>query len=606
MHDLIRHLPAVLFEFALFPDGQCRFNYVADTSLDILGLPASELMKDAELLRAAIHPDDLTRFMEALTSNPAGRSPACWKGRVQVRNRMKVFELRFTTETLGNDLIIRRGLMLETDENSGAPLTEKNEFEELLEKLPIGVVLHSRGRVIFANRHAHIVIGAKNRGELLGMNALDFVHPDNVQGILERIKAVSEGHSVPFMEEKFICLDGKIIDVETMAFPVSYGGENVIQVIFRDISEKKRNEAQLRRNESLFTQLFQHLPMAVAMLDDSGKVTRVNKGFEEMFGYEEDELIGRNLNDYIVPDGLHNERIDLNSLIALNQVVTLETVRKHRSGKTVNVILCGVPVMCENKTIGIYGVYFDISDRKKVEEELKIRNAELDHFVYKVSHDLRAPLSSVLGLVNLSQLRGNSDNPQEYIGIIGEKVKALDNFIGDVLSHSKNLKMEVNIAQVDLAEIIEQTFTGLGYLEGAGQVKRMVNIQGVGFYSDHWRISEIFRNLISNAIKYRKLDGAESEVIIKINVDHLCADIIFSDNGIGIKEESLRRIFEMFYRATDQAEGSGIGLYIVRNAVEKLGGEIKVASNPGEGTRFHILLPNHIAGAINGSKISAR
>lgn len=117
-------------------------------------------------------------------------------------------------------------------------------------------------------------------------------------------------------------------------------------------------------------------------------------------------------------------------------------------------------------------------------------------------------------------------------------------------------------------------------------------------------MSEIFRNLISNAIKYRRPDANDSLVTIKITVDHLCADITFSDNGIGIKAASLKRIFEMFYRATDQGEGSGIGLYIVKNAVEKLGGQINVASTPGHGTRFHILLPNRINSVIDTSTIS--
>jgi signal transduction histidine kinase len=288
----------------------------------------------------------------------------------------------------------------------------------------------------------------------------------------------------------------------------------------------------------------------------------------------------------------------LNNLITANQVVSIETIRKHRNGHLVNVILCGVPVMMENQTIGIYGVYVNITDRKNVEEELKIRNAELDNFVYKVSHDLRAPLSSVLGLVNLARLPGNTDNPMDYIDIIGEKVAALDHFIGDVLSHSKNLKMEVNIGKVDLAKIIDNTFTELSYLDGAIDMKRMIKIEGIEFYSDQWRISEIFRNLTSNAIKYRQLISNTPEVMIKIHVDHLRADISFSDNGIGIEEKNLTRIFEMFYRATEQSDGSGIGLYIVKNAVEKLGGQISVASKPLQGTRFSIILPNRINSVI--------
>src|SRR5690606_14267920 len=120
---------------------------------------------------------------------------------------------------------------------------------------------------------------------------------------------------------------------------------------------------------------------------------------------------------------------------------------------------------------GIYGVYVDITARKKIEEELKIRNAELDNFVYKVSHDLRAPLSSVLGLVNLSKLPGNTDNPFEYMSLIGEKIQALDNFIGDVQSHQKNLKMEVRIGEVVVRKIIEQTVNDLGYLRGARETR---------------------------------------------------------------------------------------------------------------------------------------
>jgi signal transduction histidine kinase len=296
---------------------------------------------------------------------------------------------------------------------------------------------------------------------------------------------------------------------------------------------------------------------------------------------------------------LRNEGIDLNNLITSNRVVSIETIRKHRSGNLVSVILCGVPVMLENQTIGIYGVYVDITDRKRVEEELKIRNTELDNFVYKVSHDLRAPLSSILGLVNLARLPGNTDNPMDYIDIIGEKVQALDHFIGDVLSHSKNLKMEVNISKVNLKDIIDQTFTELSYLEGAKEVKRSIKIEGIDFYSDQWRISEIFRNLISNAIKYRQLYETSPEIQIKIHIDHLRADISFSDNGIGIDDENLSRIFDMFYRATEQSDGSGIGLYIVKNAVDKLGGQINVASRVGQGTRFNILLPNRINSIIN-------
>ncbi|MEJ7646007.1 MAG: PAS domain S-box protein [Chryseolinea sp.] len=369
--------------------------------------------------------------------------------------------------------------------------------------------------------------------------------------------------------------------------------------------EHKLAEARIKKNETLLAQLFRTIPMAVVVLTGSGKVAQVNKGFEDMFGYSLAELKDRSINDFIVPEHLAHEGVDLHNLIASHQVISIETIRRHRNGKIVNVLLYGLPVMMDSETIGIYGVYVDITERKRIEEELQIRNAELDNFVYKVSHDLRAPLSSIRGLVNLSRLPGNTDDPMEYIDIIGTKVAHLDHFISDVLSHSKNLKIDVTVSRVDFASIIEETFNDLNYLEGAKGIRRQIKIEGIDFHSDPWRIAEILRNLVSNAIKYRKLDQVTSEIAIKINVDHLRAEISFADNGIGIDEINLAKVFEMFYRATEQSDGSGIGLYIVRNAVEKLAGQISVASRVGQGTRFTILLPNRINTVISNTTSAA-
>jgi len=256
------------------------------------------------------------------------------------------------------------------------------------------------------------------------------------------------------------------------------------------------------------------------------------------------------------------------------------------------VIIYGLPVHFEDKTIGIFGVYVDITEQKKVEEELKVRNTELDNFVYKVSHDLRAPLSSVLGLVNLANLPGNTDNIKEYLNVIGQKVNQLDHFITDVLSHSKNLKLDVKIEPIDFRALFDQTFVDLGYLRGVDQISRSISIDNVPFYSDPWRIAEIFRNLISNAIKYRNFSRPDPRIDLKITITPKSATIDFSDNGIGISAENLEKIFNMFYRASEQSDGSGLGLYIVKNAVDKLGGTIEVSSKPGEGTAFTFLLPN--------------
>lgn len=602
MQDLIRNLPALIFEYAFYPDGTKKFHFVSDVSRDVLGLEPEQLMNDPSVIDTVIVGDSAGVFDGRLPPASEETSPGESLLKVQLKGVTRVVRMTYADQHCPNGVVLRRGIGQLVTVPPPKPVLNPQRYEELLDRLPIAVVIHRNGTILFANKHAHALTGASGPRELVGLNALDFVDSNYHSGIYERIKQVSEGEAVPMVEEKFVRLDGRVIDVETLGFPFLYNNKPAVQVIFRDITEKKRAEERIRKSETMFRQLFENLPMGVVMLDDSGKVTEINPGFEEMFGYLRGELRGKNLNDFIVPDNLRSEGIDLNNLITSNRAVSMESIRRHKSGALLNVILCGVPVIFDNQAIGIYGVYVNITDRKRVEEELKVRNAELDNFVYKVSHDLRAPLSSVLGLVNLSKLDGNTDSPMQYIELIGEKILALDNFIGDVLSHSKNLKMDVTIGRVDLQKIIEQTFTDLDYLKGVQETRRSVRIDGIEFFSDHWRVSEIFRNLISNAIKYRRPDANDSEIMIDINVDHLCAEIRFTDNGIGISEGNLSRIFEMFYRATEQAEGSGIGLYIVRNAVEKLGGQIRVASKPNEGTRFHIILPNRIGSQMSAAK----
>src|SRR5690606_3594903 len=141
------------------------------------------------------------------------------------------------------------------------------QYEALLAKLPSGVVIHPKGSLGYASSHAHHIIGAAP-GTLSGLNALDYVPREGIPAIEARIRQVAAGDPVPMAEEKFIRVDGMEIDVETMAFPLYYKGQGAVQVIFRDITEKKRAEAQIRKHQTMFSQLFQNVPIAVVLLDE--------------------------------------------------------------------------------------------------------------------------------------------------------------------------------------------------------------------------------------------------------------------------------------------------------------------------------------------------
>jgi PAS domain S-box-containing protein len=590
MQEFLQDLPGVIYAYVIRKDNSRGFTYVSTNSEEILGVSADELYKDSSLFRKCVVKEDLTSFEQSLQRSHETNSTWNWEGRIHWKDSVRWIETRSTASKSGGD-IIRKGIIIDITERKQQELEQELRYQSLIESLPVGIGIHAEGNLIFANAYAHQLLHVI-AGSLTGRNIMDFVHPDYREIVTERISKVIAGESIPVISQQLVCEDGEVIDVETTALPFTYKGKPAVQIIVRDITEQRRAQREIRRNETFFTQLFNHVPMAVVRLDSTGKVELVNRGFTEMFGYELDELRGKNLNESIVPEEYQSEGVDINNLITSNRVIRIEAIRRHKNGRLVNVLLYGLPVRLDDKIIGIYGVYIDITERKRMEEELQIRNAELDNFVYKVSHDLRAPLSSILGLVHLASFKDNQDDPYEYIKLIGEKAMRLDAFISDVLSHSKNLKLEINVEKVNLKSSLERAIADLNYLKGTSDVDFLLQVEDAEIWSDPWRISEIFRNLVSNAVKYRKMDGEKPWVKVSIEVAQGVAMIRFEDNGIGIEKKNLDRIFEMFYRATEQSDGSGIGLYIVKNAVEKLQGKLLVNSVAGQGTTFTIQLPS--------------
>jgi signal transduction histidine kinase len=232
---------------------------------------------------------------------------------------------------------------------------------------------------------------------------------------------------------------------------------------------------------------------------------------------------------------------------------------------------------------------------RKQNEELTKINRELDSFVYSVSHNLRAPLMSVLGLINLVQIENkNGDQTMNsYFKMMQHSIFKLDDTLKEILDYSRNARSQLNITEVDTRKTVEDSFERLKYMEGSENIRKSIQIESnEPFFSDPYRLSVIINNLVSNAIKYRDVQKPQSLIDVRANVTNTGLDLIFHDNGIGIGQEYKPRIFEMFFRATERSEGAGLGLYIVRETVEKLNGTISVESKIGDGTTFAIKIPN--------------
>lgn len=224
-------------------------------------------------------------------------------------------------------------------------------------------------------------------------------------------------------------------------------------------------------------------------------------------------------------------------------------------------------------------------------EELSERNFELDQLMYKTSHDLRAPLSSIMGLINLAHLDKDPIAQEQYLSKIEGRVKKLDEFIRSMLDYARVNRVEVVHEEIDLRELAKNVISELEYLENFKRVKTKVVCMGKGiFKSDKLRMKIIFSNIMSNAYKYINQD-VDSYLKITIATKNNNLHLTFEDNGIGIKAEYTDKIFNMFYRATERSQGSGLGMYIVKQAVEKLKGKIHLDTEYGKGTKIEITLP---------------
>ncbi|NOS56313.1 MAG: HAMP domain-containing histidine kinase, partial [Cyclobacteriaceae bacterium] len=227
--------------------------------------------------------------------------------------------------------------------------------------------------------------------------------------------------------------------------------------------------------------------------------------------------------------------------------------------------------------------------------ELSKTNAELDSFVYKASHDLRSPLSSILGLAEIASKMDDVNEIKSCITMIKDRVNVQDRFIKDIIDYARNSRQELTFEKVKLKAKVTQIIDSLIYNEGARGIDFKVAIpDDLEIVSDPIRLSVIFSNLIGNAIKYQDSTKEYRNVVIGLVPASKALEVYVEDNGIGIEEQYHSKIFTMFFRATEKSKGSGLGLFIVKESVQKLGGSIGFASTVGKGTVFTFNLPNKV------------
>jgi signal transduction histidine kinase len=240
-------------------------------------------------------------------------------------------------------------------------------------------------------------------------------------------------------------------------------------------------------------------------------------------------------------------------------------------------------------------------------DQLAKANSELDRFVYSASHDLRAPLSSILGLVQVYNLSSNEAEKQSVVQLIQDRVHKMDAFIGEILDYSKNSRLDIELETVNARTLIAEVIDGLRYSKDFDKIGVEVEPRtDFTIHTDPKRLKVILNNLLANSLKYH--DPAKSRPLIKIKLKRTKAlwSVSIQDNGVGIKPEHHAKIFDMFYRAHESSEGSGLGLYIVKEVAERMGGLVSVESEHRIGSSFTVAFPENDESIANPPVIKAQ
>lgn len=434
------------------------------------------------------------------------------------------------------------------------------------------------------------------------IEAMELVNPRVAQVWQERCLIAMSGN--PFRVEESFEIDGRVFHWEIYYKGIRNGDSRLVSVLSRDITIRKAYQKRILESESNLRSILNTIDHSIWLINSNFELIDFNREFFKRYkqAYNVRLAKGKNIID-LLPENLPHlralwtERYEAGLRGRLGKYYDSYALE----GELYTYEIKTYPIVEAGKVTGLTIYSRDITQQKRTEDllteqnaELTKINSELDRFVYSASHDLRAPLMSVRGLINMIKLDSDPVNTSKYLELIEKSIVKLDSFISDIIHYSRNSRMELLVKEINFHELVEESISSLKFMEGAEQVRSSVTIDCQGpFFSDYSRLQIVFNNIIANAVRYRDCWKDDSYLAITIEANDLQAKITFADNGIGIAEEYIDHIFKMFFRATADSKGSGLGLYIVRSAVvDKLQGTIKVQSKLGEGTTFVITVPN--------------
>lgn len=431
------------------------------------------------------------------------------------------------------------------------------------------------------------------------MEFIKSVHPEDKQSVIDRVHMVTKGVPVD-IEYRIIRPNGELRYIKSSSTFITNkkDGRQREYGYGEDVTTTRIAEMEIKK----LALVAKSTTNGVIILNANGEIEWVNDAIIKLNGYEQEEIIGKRPQEFLYlgmdqKEGASTLKEGFFKKKNFNNEVKVKTKNGKYRWVKLNIQQFYEPITRSTKYVALE---VDITKIKKSEKAIHLQNQkliktnqELDNFVYRVSHDLKAPISSVKGLVNIARIENEKDSVGQCLDLIDGSMHKLEKFIAEILDYSRNARMKISVARVNLRKIMEAIFADLNYIEGASKVKKVIDIpENLTFFSDEKRLLFIFNNLISNAIRFSDFTKEKPFIKIRVSDSGKNIEIVCEDNGIGIEKEHQPYVFDMFYRASEVNPGSGLGLYIVKESLEKLGGHIELRSVAGKGTKFIMKIPN--------------
>ncbi len=471
-------------------------------------------------------------------------------------------------------------------------------FPSLINETVTGlIVLNSEAKLIYANRSALEFLEIKE--EDLGKKSLwDFTRATDVSGEKERIERLLSENKRYVLEKEFKVGKGKTKWGKVQCTKVTLQGvDEFIHYSVTDISELRNAMAMLEEKSSLYTDLVEHAPVGI-VVHQGGKVKFANREVIRSMGFDSvEDLLEKNIDDFIYKEDKPYVKGRIGEMLVNDRLIRQTEERLIRKDGSIMYAIGSANRVIYNGKPAVQAIFSDITERKKVENDrLRLmkqqekHNKDLQEFAYVVSHNLRSPVSSILGLVDLAYTKPDDAGLiQEVLKRLRTTSKELNTVIEDLSEILVARKSGSNPkSPLDFEELIHPVLTVLSReieeskAEITHDFSKAPEVTAVKSY-----MNNIFFNLIQNAIKYSK-PGTKPRIEIRSMRKENTVVLTIKDHGMGIDMKASDRVFGLYQRFHTHKEGRGMGLYLVKSQIESMGADIDIKSAVGRGTTFTI------------------